>query len=491
MATAQAPERELDKALDTSHLTGWSVPDSAGKSQAAVIGFDAPIGFEGGTLLNVELRFQDGQHGLARLRLAVTTEPAGDDLTAVAMPQAARELGAVLEAARKAGRDLSDPAVAAEAARWLGRFDADVKKSLTTLADVDAREPKPALVKVYAATNGPWVISGNSQGVSSGAQDVFVLARGEVHRKKQKATPGFVLATMASDDSEATLLDTPAAGQPKDGRLVLADFLTNVERGAGPLAARVIVNRLWHHHFGRGIVGSPNDLGTQGDPPSHPELLEWLAGRLVDGGFRLKALHRLIVTSAVYRQAGGVAAAAQALDPENQLLWHRRPVRLEGEVIRDALLAVSGRLDTAMYGPSFADANQPRRSVYMRVKRSEPDAFLRVFDQPEPVQSIGARGVATVPTQALSMLNSPLVRRAAEGLAGSARKAAGDDDAAAVERLFVQALSRRPTPGERERCAAFLAARVGDAVGDRARRDAALVDAAHLVLCLNEFIYVD
>ena len=490
-ATSAAPEHELDKALDTSHLTGWSVQDSAGKSQSAVIGFDAALGFEGGTLLSVELRFQDGQHGLARLRLALTTEPGGDALTAVAMPQAARELGAVLEAARVGGRDLSDAVVASEAARWLGRFDADVKNQLATLAAVDAREPKPALVKIYAAANGPWVITGNSQGVSSGGQDVFVLARGEVHRKKEKAVPGFVLAAVASADAEAALLDTGATGQPPDGRVVLSRFLTDVDRGAGPLAARVIANRLWHHHFGRGIVGSPNDLGTQGDPPSHPELLEWLAGRLVDGGFRLKSLHRLIVTSAVYRQAGGVNADARSHDPENLLLWHRRPVRLEGEVIRDALLAVSGRLDTAMGGPSFADVNQLRRSVYMRVKRSEPDAFLRVFDQPEPVQSIGARGVATVPTQALSMLNAPLVRRAAEGLAGRVRKAAGENDAAAVERLFVTALSRMPTPGERERCAAFLAARVGEAAADRARRDAALVDAAHLVLCLNEFIYVD
>ena len=293
--------------------------------------------------------------------------------------------------------------------KWLARFDADAAKRLADLAAVDAKEPKPNLLKVYAATNGGWVITGNSQAVQSGSQDVFVLARGEVSRKKGKAAPGFVLAAIATDDAEQSLFVGPNSQPLPDSRLGLASFLSDVSHGAGPLAARVIDTRLWHHHFGRGIVATPNDLGTQGDPATHPELLECLANRLVENRWSLKSIHRLIVTSTAYRQSGAVNGEHLAKDPDNKLLWHRRPTRLEGEAIRDALLAASGLLDTTMYGRAGLDVNVPRRSIYLNVKRSEPIGFLQVFDQPEPVQPVGARGVATVPTQALAMMNSPFV----------------------------------------------------------------------------------
>jgi hypothetical protein len=366
---------------------------------------------------------------------------------------------------------------------------------MADLDAIDAKEPKPNLAQVYAATNGPWYVSGNGQSVTSGSQDVFVLARGEVGRKKGRAAPGFVLAAIAADDAEARLLAgsaaTPSPDSRLDSRLGLAAFVSDVDQGAGPLAARVIVNRLWHHHVGRGIVATPNDLGTQGEKPTHPELLEWLAARLVEQKWSLKSIHRLIVTSATYRQSGTVDEARRTHDPDNSLVWHRRPVRLEGEVIRDALLAVSGRLDTAMYGPSVGGASVPRRSIYMRVKRSEPEAFLRVFDQPEPIQSIGARGIATVPTQALTMMNDPLVRLAADGLAERARTAAGDDDHKTIEYCFQVALSRPPSPDEAARFVGFLAARKEAAGDDDAKRQAALADTCHLMLCLNEFLYVD
>jgi hypothetical protein len=333
------------------------------------------------------------------------------------------------------------------------------------------------------------VISNNSQAVVSGSQDVFVLARGEVGRKQGRAAPGFVLAAIATDDAEQAILAGHGTEPLADSRLGLAAFLADVDRGAGPLAARVIVNRLWHHHFGRGIVGTPNDLGTQGDPPSHPELLEWLANRLVADRWSLKALHRLIVTSATYRQSGAVDEAHRAKDPDNRLLWHRKPLRLEGEAIRDTLLAVGGLLDTTMYGRAGIDVKVPRRSIYLTVKRSDPIGFLQVFDQPEPVQSVGARGVATVPTQALAMLNAPLVRSAAEGLAervGGA--AAGARPEETIDACFLAALSRAATAAERERFAALLAAR---AAAEPAARQAAVADICQLIFCLNEFVYVD
>ena len=496
IATSEARGSEFDKALDASHLTGWSVDGASGKDQVAVLAFDKPLGFEGGTLLTVVLRFEEGHHGLARLRLAMTTEMPGNALAAGIAPQAAWEIGQILEAARAAGRDPSDPAVVREAARWLGRFDGRVKRELETLASIQAKQPQPNLVKVYGTTNGPWVITGNAQKVESGSQDVFVLARGEVGRKTGKAAPGFVLAALPADDAEPKLLSGPDAKPLPDSRLGLATFLGDVTHGAGPLAARVIVNRLWHHHFGRGIVATPNDLGTQGDPATHPELLEWLANRLVENRWSLKSIHRLIVTSAAYRQSGAVSAAGRERDPDNKLLWHRRPTRLEGESIRDALLAAAGTLDLTMHGRTGLDVHLPRRSIYLTVKRSEPIGFLQVFDQPEPVQPVGARGAATVPTQALAMMNSPFVRAAAEGLATRARTALGlaptaAAGPAAIDACFAAALSRPPTDSERARFAELLAAREQAAGEDAAGRQAALADVCHLIFCLNEFVYVD
>jgi hypothetical protein len=490
-ASFQEPGFELVNAVDGDGNTGWSIGGQTGKDHAAIFAFDQSVGFEGGTQLTVELRFQANQHGLAKFRLAAASTPEPLGLADPAAPQAFREIATLFDAAKTAAGDLTNEGVGREALRWFRRFDADAEHVMVALDAIDAKEPKPDLHQVYSATNGAWVITGNSQAVRSGEQDVFVLARGEVGRKKGKAAPGFVLAAVASDNAETGLLSDHESKPLPDSRLGLAAFLSDVERGAGPLSARVIVNRLWHHHFGRGIVATPNDLGTQGDKPTHPELLEWLANRLVDEHWSLKAIHRLIVTSATYRQSGAVDDDRRTRDPDNQLLWHRKPTRLEGEVIRDALLAASGRLDAQMYGRSLVGADSPRRSIYIRVKRSEPEPFLRVFDQPEPIQSVGSRGIATVPTQALTMMNSPLVRTAAEGLAERARKAVGDTGPETIEYCFTVALSRKPSADEVARFTSFLAAREQAAGGDEALRKAALADACHLMLCLNEFIYVD
>jgi len=495
-ATAEEAGFEFAKALDSAPDTGWSVGGPAGRDHAAVVAFDRPIGFEGGTILTVELRFEANQHGLARFRIAAAADPAAG-IAAAAAPQSPREVALLLDAAA-AGPGLAERGISREIAGWFARLDDRTQRVVADLAAADAREPQPNLVKVYAATNGAWVISGNSQGVSAGSQDVFVLGRGEVGRKKGKAAPGFVLATIPEDAAESSLLSGPDAKPLGDSRLGLAAFVTDVSRGAGPLAARVLVNRLWHHHFGRGIVATPNDLGTQGEPPSHPELLEWLANRFVESGWSVKGVHRLIVTSATYRQSGAVSAAGHALDPDNRLLWHRRPARLEGEAIRDALLSSSGLLDPTRHGRAGRDASSRRRSIYLEIKRSEPIGFLQVFDQPEAVQAVGARGVATVPTQALAMLNSPLVRTAAENLATKCREAAAAAGAgspagiaAAIDRAFVAALERHPTAAEGERFTGPVAAREAAAGADGGRRQQALVDACQLIYCMNEFIYVD
>ncbi len=469
-ATAAADGFAAAGAVDMNAATGWSVGDQTGRDHAVVFQFDKPLGFEGGTELTVALSFENGQYGLGRFRVAVGAVTGTPAVDGDAVSQAADEIVALTAAADAAGKKVeTDDDTWRELASWYRFVDAKAGAASAALDAVDARKPQPTLVQVYAAKN-------------SNMPDVFLLARGEVGRKQDKMNPGFIRATIASDDAERPLL--VGTGGPakvdRDSRLGLADWLADTDRGAGPLAARVIVNRLWHFHFGRGIISTPNDLGTQGDKPSHPELLEWLAGRLVQEGWSLKKLHRLIVTSATYRQAGLVSDANRKADPDNLLLWRRRPVRLEAEAIRDAMLAVSGSLQTTMYGPGEGDG-KARRSIYLSVRRSQPIPFLRLFDQPEPLQSVGARGMATVPTQSLAMMNSPFVRTAAQGLADRARKAAGTGTPEQLLNAATMIAFGRPSTAVER-----------DTLGPLLAPDAKpLVDVCHIMLCTNEFIFLD
>jgi hypothetical protein len=280
------------------------------------------------------------------------------------------------------------------------------------------------------------------------------------------------------------LSSAPAAGD-RPPRVARADWLTDPRQGAGHLLARVIVNRLWQHHLGKGLVRTPNDFGTQGEAPTHPELLDYLASELIKGGWKLKPIHKLIMTSAVYTQSGAPSEAAMKVDPHNRLWWRVTPRRLEAEAVRDAVLAVGGSLDRTMYGPGTLDESSPRRSVYLTVKRSRLPALLQTFDAPEAIQSVGERQTTTVATQALAMMNSRLVRAQAEKLAGRVKPAGAADLPRAIESAYLLALSRRPTAAERERAVAF--------VGRHAAKDQgeALADFCQVLLCASEFVYVD
>jgi hypothetical protein len=243
--------------------------------------------------------------------------------------------------------------------------------------------------------------------------------------------------------------------------------------------------------LGAGIVGTPNDFGVQGVRPSHPELLEYLASELVRGGWKLKPLHRRIMLSEVYQQSHEVDPAYAKIDPTNRYLWHFRPRRLEAEAIRDALLAAGGNLDATMYGPSVLD-NTLRRSIYLRVKRSELLPVMTMFDAPEPTQSIGERSVTTVPTQALAMMNSPFVRQQAEKLLARIRPAKDAPLPASIDRGYQVAFGRSPTDAERTRMIAFVESQqvaLGGASPENT--DRALVEFCQVLLCLNEFVYID
>ena len=240
-------------------------------------------------------------------------------------------------------------------------------------------------------------------------------------------------------------------------RAALAQRLTNP---AFPLTARLIVNRVWQQHFGRGLAASPNDFGHLGEPPTHPELLDWLAARFLADGGSLKKLHRLILTSATYQQsatpAPDTAARARTTDPENRLLWHAPTRRLTAEQIRDSLLALTGELDLQAGGPGVEPAT-PRRTIYTRVLRNTRDPLLEVFDSPEAFASVPSREVTTTSTQALQMLNSPASLQRAAAFAQRLRRASGAGEKAHVTEAYRLALGRAPSDAELESALAFLA----------------------------------
>src|SRR5439155_8504467 len=307
----------------------------------------------------------------------------------------------------------------------------------------------------------------------------------------------------------APVLPAPPAGAKTSGRRkVLADWIASPKN---PLTARVMVNRLWQYHFGRGLVRSSSNFGYQGAPPTHPELLDWLAGEFVAHGWSLKHIHRLILTSSAFRMSGRFDAAAAAKDPENDLLWRFDPRRLSAEEIRDSILAVSGNLNLKKSdGPSVYPVIPPEvlagqsmpgngwgqsspedaasRSVFVFVKRSLALPVLAVYDAPDPDAPCPVRFTTTQPTQALEMINSAFVNQQAQVFADSLRQEAGGDVAAQVRLALRRVTQRTPTAAEVERGVQFVAAMRDE---EKLPAPEALRRFCLLALNLNEFVYLD
>ncbi|NND03002.1 MAG: DUF1553 domain-containing protein, partial [Acidimicrobiia bacterium] len=230
-----------------------------------------------------------------------------------------------------------------------------------------------------------------------------------------------------------------------------------------PLTSRVFVNRLWQYHFGEGIVASADDFGQMGARPTHPELLDWLAVDFVESGWDIKRMHRQIMLSAVYRQSSTEAPDKMSVDPANKLLWRKAPLRLDAESLRDSMLAVSGLLNKEMFGefdpikeapdgqylPDEETGPHNRRSLYLAQARTRPDGFLHAFDMPTMTQdSVGKRFRSTRPSQALVLLNNPLVRQASKALADRALEENQGELDPALDQVFELAYSRAPTERE-------------------------------------------
>jgi hypothetical protein len=288
------------------------------------------------------------------------------------------------------------------------------------------------------------------------------------------------------------------------GRLQLADWIASP---GNALAARVMVNRVWQYHFGNGLVRTPNDFGTRGERPTHPELLDHLAARFIAGGWSLKALHRTIMLSAAYGMSSGASERGLEVDADNRLLWRFPRRRLSAEELRDSVLAVSGALDRTpggahpfpaentwgftQHAPFIADYPTNKRSVYLMIQRIRQQPLLALFDGADPNTSTPARFATTVPTQALFFLNSPFMDDQAKLLAG--RVLGEPDDAARLTRAYRLLFGRAPTEGEHAAAKRFLAAYDAELAGVAASERPATAWAAYVrvLLSTNEFLYVD
>lgn len=315
--------------------------------------------------------------------------------------------------------------------------------------------------------------------------------------------------TLGIEAQRATLeaFGKPAFTSNGSGRLELAKTVTDT---SNPLVARVIVNRLWKHHFGKGIVRSPDNFGLLGELPTHPELLDWLASELVQRKWSLKAMHRLMVLSTAYRQASHAtpeqAAKAVTADPQNKLLHRQNVRRLEAEAIRDSILTISGRLDPKIGGPGVLPyltehqvgrgrpASGPldgngRRSIYLQVRRNFINPMFTAFDYPTPFTTIGRRTVSNVPAQALVMLNNPFVLQQAALWADRVRAAPESSLETRVQAMYVAAFGRPPTKDELKAAVEFVSEQSKEY--GKPDHPKAWTDLAHVLFNAKEFIYIE
>jgi hypothetical protein len=460
-------------AIDDRKDTAWGIYPKVGQPHRAVFELKEPIGGPGGTVLTFILeQTHGGGHLIGRFRLSVTRAPRPLSAVAEVLPDS-------VEGARAVPADTRTDRQQAELALFVrGRR---IEQEIAAL---------PAPRMAYAAAND-FKPEGNFRPAKT-PRPVHVLKRGDVNQPLDETKPG-ALTCVPGLEPRFRLADAADEGAR---RAALARWVTDSQN---VLTWRSIVNRVWQHHFGRGIVDTPSDFGRMGSLPTHPELLDYLAATFRDDGGSVKRLHRLIVTSAVYRQSSAHDAKAAALDGDNKYLWRMNRTRLDAESVRDAVLLAAGRLDRTMGGPSAKqflekpgvhvtpsvdyesfDPDRPearRRSVYRFVFRTVPDPFFDALDCPDGSQLTPARNESVSALQALALLNNRFMVRMSEHVAARAATT-GPDLAVQVSAAYRLTLGREPTPAERQAVMEY-AAKHG------------LANACRVLLNCNEFAFVD
>ena len=445
---------------------------------ASVMGIDRPAdaGSYQKALLSYENDMNDAQEQLSRIEALIQ-----DDLQEVEKEDFKYEVNRIPIVAKRLGSVLNEKQVK------------QYKRQFQRLEQLKVNKPS-GLASVLCVKEDVTNI-----------KPTFLLTRGSPHAEAEEVTPGF---PSVLSPPEAAVPAMAEGAQSTGRRRVLAQWIASADN---PLAARVMVNRIWQYHFGRGIVRSSSDFGFQGNKPTHPELLDWLAVKFVESGWSIKAMHRLIMSSSTYQMSSRQIEESYAVDPVNDLFWRFDMRRLSSEEIRDSILWVNGSLNKEkMFGPSIytdipaavkAGQSQPgagwgnsspedkaRRSVYIHVKRSLLDPFIESFDFADTDQACPVRFVTTQPTQALGMLNSDFILQQAEVFADFLSEASGDSAASQVEAALARVMQRKPTQPEINRGLELIESLKKDNnMNDKqARKYFCLV-----ALNLNELMYLD
>jgi mono/diheme cytochrome c family protein len=467
---------DIAKAIDGNKATAWGIFPQVGKPHQAVFEFKEPLNSVSVLMFHME-QLHGAGHLLGRLRLSVTTKPA-PSLTKPLAPDLLALLAVPAERRTKVQAD-------ALAKQYRRIYVEEQLAALPPPAKVWAIASDFPAFRNYRAPKEPALI--------------HILRRGDIKQPTEPVGPGALDCVTALKADFDPVLPSPSgrgAGGEGARRAALARWITDP---ANPLTWRSIVNRVWHYHFGHGIVDSPNDLGRMGSLPSHPELLDWLAVAFRDGGGSFKKLHRMIVLSAAYRQVSAHDEANAKRDSDNRYLWRMNRGRLDAEMLRDTLLAVSGKLDLKMGGPSamqfdFKDPNKEvsprisydkfdpdspasyRRGVYRFVFRNVNDPLLETFDAVDPSMSMAKRNVTITPLQALVLYNNRFVLRQCEHLAARLeREVTGTPGR--IDRACRLTMGRPPTPQEADLLTAY-ANRHG------------LANACRVLLNCNDFLFV-
>ncbi|MGK0186178.1 MAG: hypothetical protein ACI9R3_001961 [Verrucomicrobiales bacterium] len=460
----------IDRAIDGNPDSAWGIHPEEGEPHHAVFVFSEPVKAAGSTTIEITLKQLHGrEHTIGKPRISTTSEPAPEVSAPVPV-----ELNNLLATPKEQRSQLERHAIAL---LWL---KADTAQQIEAL-------PVPGMVYAVASQ---FSAKGNFKAAGA-PREVHVLKRGDIHSPIEPAMPG-ALSCIPKLPARFDLPDTKDEGAR---RAALANWLAHPDN---VLTWRSIVNRVWHYHFGRGIVATPNDFGKMGKLPTHPELLDWLAIEFRNRGGSLKWLHKAIVLSATYGQAAADRADGHASDPENRLLWRMHRRRLDAENIRDAVLALSGTLDLRMGGPSARqfhtspgvhvtpvvnyqefDPDEPanfRRGVYRFVFRTVPDPLMQALDCPDASQLAARRETSTTALQALAMLNNRFLVRQTEHIAASLERK-HKDLVAQVAELFLRAYSRPASENELATVTAYA-------------HQHGLANACRVVINSSEFLFV-
>jgi hypothetical protein len=492
-ATFEQKGLPISAAIDKDPKSGWAIDPEFGKNHAAIFDFETPAGSSVGSVITVTLKFEGNTgHNIGRPRLSIITHATDIDFEG---GKNSEELEAALEIPAEKRTEKQQNALL----DWYLQADPELIKLAAAVAAHRRAIPQPNLTKVMVCSEGLTPIRHHTQGADF-FEETFYLKRGDTDQKVEPAGQGFLqVLSRSPNGDERWLVDSSPAesvhpgAKPSFRRLSLSNWITDTEYGAGHLLARVIVNRLWQHHMGQGIVATPNDFGKQGKKPTHPELLDWLAIELIKNGWRMKSIHKLIMQSSAYRENTKLNAQNVKIDPDNQWFWRRTPKRLEAEVIRDSMLAISGQLDATMFGAGTLNESHKRRSIYFMIKRSKLIPMMQLFDSPEPLVSVGGRPSTTIAPQALMFLNNKNVRLYAEAFGKKLLPAAEKSIASAIKLGYLMSVGREPDETETKQTTAYIENQIQqyEAQKNPQAKEIALANFCQILLSLNEFVYAD